>query len=83
MNLVKKEKSKNVNMHPIYIIIFLKKKKTKGVNMRVKNIETLPKKKKLAINMEKSLTFSGSTKKYFLLKNLFFSGKLKNIRNFF
>ena len=46
LNLVKKKKSKNVNMNAIYIIIFLKKKKTKGVNMRVKSLETIPNKKK-------------------------------------
>ena len=32
------EKTENVNMHALYIIIFLNKKRTKGVNMRVRNV---------------------------------------------
>ena len=44
MDLVKKIKARNVNMHTIYIISFLKKKTVIGVNMHMKNIETFKKK---------------------------------------
>lgn len=44
MDLVKKIKARNVNMHTIYIISFLKKKTVNGVNMHMKNIETFKKK---------------------------------------
>ena len=50
--LLKKKKSKNINIHTMYIIILLKQKKTKGMNICLKNIETFPKKKKAKrINM--------------------------------
>ena len=67
INLVKKKKTKNFNMHAIYVTIFL----------NVKNVETFPKKKTtksvnmLVIVIEKfleALTFSGTTKSYFHLK---------------
>ena len=45
MKLVKKKKTENVNIHAIYIIIFLKKKQAKNVNIRVKNIKIFPNKK--------------------------------------
>ena len=32
------EKTENVNMYALYIIIFLNKKRAKGVNMRVRNV---------------------------------------------
>ena len=42
-NLFEEEKTESVNMHAVYIIIFLKKKETKGGNIHVEITETFPK----------------------------------------
>ena len=44
MNLLKRKKMRNSNMHAIYKIIFQKNKTTKGVSIHIKNTETCPKK---------------------------------------
>ena len=87
MNLLKKKKTESVNMHEVYIIIFLKKL-AKGMNMLVKKMEIFLKKKNTKrVNMPvneieiflKASTYHENIKSYFHLKSSVLLGKRERV----